>query len=454
MTEYHTTGNGAITVHELNSRITALISGAPALRNVWVVGETSDLRVNPHCYFELIEKDANGDSKARIRAICWASQWRFVAAKFESATGARLTSGMKVMMLVSVNYHPSYGMSVLVSDVDPTYTIGDAVRRRNEILQRLNAEGLLERQRSLMWPMPATRTAVVSARGAAGYGDFINQLFTNSHRIKFEVKLFPAVMQGERTVPTVMDALTRIAADADNWDGVVIIRGGGATTDLEAFDNYGLAAAIANFPLPVIVGIGHERDITVLDYVANMRVKTPTAAAEWLINRGRRMLDALDNACQAVLTAVQNRIASDREQLARLSATVPGAVKTALAASDMRLQRAALTLSADIRTAIEPRRHKLDALAQAIPPAVGNVLYLAKGRLNAYELLVGALSPDKILNRGFTVTCDSSGRPVRDASALKAGQEITTYTASGSAKSRVTETSDNKLIQSSDKYGN
>lgn len=245
-----------------------------------MTAETSDVRRAAHCYLELIQKHpTTGEPVARVRATIWRSAFARIESDFMAATGSRLASGMKVRVLVSVNYHPAYGLSLNITDIDPVYTMGDLVRLRMEILSRLQKEGVLELNRSLDWPDVPLRIAVISAQGAAGYGDFVHQLYTNPRCLRFTTRLFPALMQGREAPASIIAALEDIAAEEENWDGVVIIRGGGATSDLASFENYDLAANIAQFPLPVIIGIGHERDVTVLDYVANMRVKTPTAAA-------------------------------------------------------------------------------------------------------------------------------------------------------------------------------
>ncbi len=278
----------AITLEEFARRIGKAIF-VPDTQKVWITAELSDVSVRGgHCYMELIEKDPErGTTRARMHGIIWSNNFKSVAPDFLAATGQKFDTGLKVMVLGSANMHPAYGLSVVITAVNPEYTMGDLLRRRREILDRLQQEGILEMHRNIGWCRVPLRIAVVSAPTAAGYGDFINQLYNNPSRLHFKVRLFPAVMQGVTAPATIISALETIAKQAGDWDGVVIIRGGGATSDLASFENYDLAAAIARFPLPVIVGIGHERDVTVLDYVANMRVKTPTAAASWLISRGK-----------------------------------------------------------------------------------------------------------------------------------------------------------------------
>ena len=305
----------AISLAEFNNRITALFASAPQIKDTWVTAELSDVRraANGHCYMELIQKDSeSGAAIARLRAVIWANVYSRLSADFTAATGQRFADGLKVMVCISAGFHRNYGLSATITDINPEYTMGDLLRQRREILMRLEKEGILELNRQLQWTEAPLRIAVISAKGAAGYGDFIHQLYSNPSHMKFHTELFAASMQGENTVPSVIAALEQIASDIGKWDGVVIIRGGGSTSDLNAFDNYELAANIAQFPLPVIIGIGHERDITVLDYVANMRVKTPTAAAEWLISRGKALLERINAIATDILTSAQSLITGSR----------------------------------------------------------------------------------------------------------------------------------------------
>lgn len=422
----------AISVLELNRRLSAAVAAAPGLQNVWVVAETSDLRMSGgHCYMELVEKSADGGTAARIRANVWANVWSRLSAQFLSVTGVRLASGMKIMACVTANYHPAYGMSVNISAIDPSYTMGEAVRRRNEIIARLQAEGSIGLNRQLRWAAPALRIAVISAQGAAGYGDFINQLYTNELRLAFTTQLFPALMQGDRAVASVLEALRQIGEQADDFDGVVIIRGGGATTELAAFDNYELANTIAHFPLPVIVGIGHERDITVLDYVANMRVKTPTAAAEWLIARGKAVLEALARAGNLIYQSVSQRLAGNREQLGRIEAALPGIVDARMLTARSVLQRHAMVLAQAVPRIVAPQRERLQALRQALALAPKVALAGAVQHLDARQALLKALSPEATLLRGFTITRGPDGHAVRPDNLPTAGQQITTVMAGG-----------------------
>lgn len=401
----------SITLLELNRRVTSAIAVTPALQGVWITAETSDLRSSGgHCYMELVQKDERtGTPLAKSRAVMWASAYQRLGAMFYAATGTRLRSDMKIMARVNANYHPVYGMSLVITDINPDYTVGDLARRRNEIIARLRAEGVFDMNRNLPWPQLPVRVAIVSARGAAGYGDFMKHLHGNPLRLRFHTELFEATMQGERTVPSVVAALEAIAARDGDFDCVVLIRGGGAVSDLASFDDYTLASNVAQFPLPVIVGIGHERDVTVLDYVANTRVKTPTAAAEALIGMASNAYERLRATGDAILTLVKDRIAGQRQQLAYYQGSIP-----ALA-----------------RSIVERNRQRLGPeIPAAVTAAVRSTFARANERLAALEVLLDTLSPEATLRRGYTIT-RVDGHAVTDADPLDPGTVITTTFAGG-----------------------
>lgn len=426
---------GYVTVAQLGTLISARLS-VPELRNVWVAGETSDVRVSGgHCYLELVDKDpATGRTTARMRGAIWANVFARLAAKFGHATGRTISAGIKIMVCGTVSYHPAFGMTFVISDIDPAYTMGEAERRRREILDRLAADGVMEMNRMLSWNHPSLRIAVISAQGAAGYGDFIHHLFANRARIRFSVKLFPAVMQGERTVPSVLAALTEIAQEAEQWDGVVIIRGGGATSDLLSFDDYTLASSVAQFPIPVIVGIGHERDITVLDYVANMRVKTPTAAAEWLTAQATTCLDRLKQIGNEILGCAAEKISGCMARLAYCEGALPGLAVNAVNMSRQRIERNALGLAEISSRRISPQLMRLDSISAALSTATQSIIERRRQSLTSSEMLLSALSPEATLRRGYTIT-RIEGKAVTSAAEIAPGVEMTTTFADGSVTS-------------------
>ncbi len=278
--------NEQLKLSELNGRVkqaVALSFTAP----LWVVAEISELKINRngHCYLVLIEKEEQGDGiVAQAKATIWSYTFRMLQPYFESTTGQPLTEGIKVLVSVSVEFHELYGYSLNIRDIDPTYTLGDMARRRKEIITRLQADGVFEMNKELELPLVPQKIAIVSSETAAGYQDFMDHLTNNDGKYKFYTKLFPAIMQGNQAESSIIEALEQIYGHEDFFDVVVIIRGGGSQADLSCFDNYNLAYFITQLPIPVLTGIGHEKDDSIVDMVANTRLKTPTAVAEFLVN--------------------------------------------------------------------------------------------------------------------------------------------------------------------------
>lgn len=435
------TPDSPITLLDLMRRVGALVM-VPSTQGIWITAELSDVAVRGgHCYMELLQKDpATGQSVARARATMWANVHSRVATEFLAVTGQRFATGIKVMLRVSAQMHPVFGLSLNITAVNPEYTMGDLMRRRREILLRLQAEGILEANRQLPWPDVPSRIAIISAPGAAGYGDFLHQLYNNPSRLRFTTRLFPAVMQGERTPAAIISALDMIAAAQEEWDCVVIIRGGGATSDLMAFDDYNLAANIAQFPLPVVIGIGHERDVTVLDYVANMRVKTPTAAAEWLIARGNAALERLSRLAADLHRAISERVGGMRMQLAQYEALLPTLPLAAIERARMRLDLTLPIVSQLPSRHIRPRLMVLDHMADTLASASREVTRRATTRLDSLVAMVEALSPASVLRRGFSLT-RCNGVTLRRFADVVIGDTIETVTAEGSIISVVSATS-------------
>lgn len=427
----------SITLEEFTSRVAGAVNGTPGLSGVWVTAETSDVRRSGHCYLELVQKHpATGEPVARMRATIWRTAFARIDAAFTQATGRPFGSGIKVLVRVTASFHPAYGLSANITEIDPSYTLGDLVRRRQEIIARLRAEGIIDLNRQLEWPEVPLRIAVVSAPGAAGYGDFVHQLFTNASRLDFRVRLFPALMQGSVAAESIIEALERIAAEEDEWDGVVIIRGGGATSDLAAFESYELAANIAQFPLPVIIGIGHERDVTVLDSVANMRVKTPTAAAEWLIARGDDALGRLRELGSQIYMLASEMLAGSREQIARISASLPHLPERALRDATARLDRLAVMMGDAASGCLRPELSRLDVMAERLTSSVEGVMERQRARLDRIDGLVQVLSPQSTLARGYSIT-RVNGRAVTSSTEIRPGDTLHTTFASGSVESKV-----------------
>jgi exodeoxyribonuclease VII large subunit len=391
----------------------------------WVEAELSECRENGgHCYMELIEKDEHSNTPiARAAAKCWRQTWLMVKPYFERTTGQPLRAGMKVLLKVYAQFHESYGFSWIVSDIDPTYTLGDMARKRQEIIRQLKEEGVFDLQRELCIPTFAQRIAVISAPNAAGYGDFCRQLADNDYGFHFDVQLFPAVMQGEQVEQSIISALNAIysaisqeqtANSQKPFDVVVIIRGGGATADLSGFDTLALAENVAQFPLPIITGIGHDRDESILDMVANTRVKTPTAAAALLIDNLKQVLDRINNAQQRLSIAISTRLSALNTQLSTLQALIPNL---------------ALRLMGD-------QRHRIDMLAGRLPVAVERRLTNQKHLLESLSLKLQGFDPQLLLSRGYSITLHN-GRADRDPKQLKPGDEIETRVEHGTIVSTV-----------------
>ncbi len=427
-----------LSLSEFNARIEDHLNGKSNIQNQWVVAECSDLRLNRsgHCYTELIEKDDQGTTIAKIGAAIWAGTYRQLYHKFLQSTGQVLATGMKVLVNVTASFHRLYGVKVVINDIDPSYTMGDMERQRQEILKRLTTDGVIDMNKQLPLPEVPQRIAIVSAAGAAGYGDFMNQLQGNPYGLQFYTCLFHAVMQGAQTVPTVMAALDRINRHIDLFDCVVIIRGGGATSELNSFDNYDLAATVAQFPLPVIVGIGHERDVTVLDYVAAIRVKTPTAAAEWLIQQGANALARLDELQDAVVTAVRETVSQAREHLAYFTSMIPAAARHIIDTNRIRLDNYATNIPFAATGLIATQRMRLERAGERIEESVIRTLQREQQRLQALTDKAALLSPEGTLRRGYALV-RTGDKCVTAASQLQPGDNITIQFASGSADATV-----------------
>jgi len=369
-----------MTLYELNRLVREAIEDSMA-REYWVEAEVAECReARGHCYLELIEKDEQTTTPiAKASAKCWASKWAVVKPYFERTTGQRLVAGMKVLLKVYPQFHEAFGFSWIVTDIDPTYTLGDMARQRQEIIRQLKAEGVFDLQKELTLPLFCQRIAVISSETAAGYGDFCHQLAENPYGFQFETHLFSAIMQGEGIEGSIINALTRIYDTA--FDCVVIVRGGGATSDLSGFDTLALAEHVANFPIPIITGIGHERDECILDMVSHIRVKTPTAAAALLIEHLKGVFDAVNQVQDRITRAAQ-------QQLAAVG-------------------------------------YQLTALEQRIPMLIERRMTNAFHQLQLIEERVKGLDPQVLLSRGYSITLHH-GRVVRDASALAPGDEIET----------------------------
>lgn len=367
----------------------------------WVEAELSECRERSgHCYMELTEKDENTNTPiARASAKCWRQTWQLLQPAFERTTGQSLRAGLKVLLKVYAQFHEAFGFSWIVTDIDPTYTLGDMARKRQEIIRQLKEEGIFDLQRELPLPIFCQHIAVISADGAAGYGDFVRQLEDNAYGLHFDVTLFPAVMQGEQVEQSIIAALDGIYSltsdlrHQTSFDAVVIIRGGGATADLSGFDTLALAEHVANFPIPIITGIGHDRDESILDMVSNTRVKTPTAAAAFLIDHLKQTLDRITT-LQTLIPTLVSQVLSDG-------------------------------------------RHRIELLENRLSVAIERRFTDQKNLLRQLELMLQGFDPQLLLSRGYSITLHN-GKAVRDPQQLRPGDEIETRVEKGSFHSTIT----------------
>jgi len=469
-----------LTLHQLNDLIKEALAGAfPA--SVWVIAEVSELKENRngHCYLELIEKQG-AEIVARTRATIWSYTYRMLKPYFETTTGQFFTSGIKILVQVSVEYHSAFGLSLNIKDIDPVYTVGDMAMQRKEIINRLQSEGVFEMNKELELPLVPQKIAIISSATAAGYQDFMNQLDDNGFGFRFYTKLFQATTQGAETVPSIINALDRIFQYEDFFDAVVIIRGGGATADLSSFDNYDLAFNITQFPLPVITGIGHEKDDTIVDLVAHTRLKTPTAVAEFFINGMERFYDQMMEMEKEIIRLTRNTIDSNQKELEQAASTLNFVVtdfinrnQTQLTRKGNELQRTVKQFSFQKEHEINNLRHQIKSTLllwfsitktgieqkrQNLKHVVNESLISRKSELSHFKnLLKGRaekmifreqqhihfcentarlIHPENVLKRGYTLTL-KEGKIVKSVKQLNVNEEIETRFADGTVKSKI-----------------
>lgn len=404
----------ALTLSQLNRLVKNTIE-----RNMdfayWLQAEILSLSIRGHCYIELIENDEHSNTPiAKARANCWANQWSYISNNFLAVAGTPLRSGMKVLLQVRPTFHESFGFAWNVINIDPTFTVGDMQRKRELIMQKLKEEGILELQKELQFSAFAKNIAVISAEGAAGYGDFCRQLHDNPAGFAFKTELFDAVMQGENVEQSVINALNRIFQRQDQFDCVVIIRGGGSSADLAGFDSLPLAENVAQFPLPIITGIGHERDNSILDFISHTRVKTPTAAADLLIENLTSTLEILTSATERIARSVQSTI--QREQL--------------------RIQSYTERIPSLFSIVTTKENSRLDLLYTRIANAVGKSIELGKHQIQLYQEALRALDPTLLLNRGYSMTL-KNGKLITSIDQVNEGDIIITRLKKGELKTKV-----------------
>ncbi|MCL3781643.1 exodeoxyribonuclease VII large subunit [Prolixibacteraceae bacterium JC049] len=452
--------NNHITLSQLNGDIKEALSDAFE-QSIWVVAEIAELKVNRngHCYIELVEKDEVTDQiLARARATIWAFTYRMIKPYFESTTGQTLTSGLKVLIAVSVEFHEVYGFSLNIKDLDPTYTLGDMAQKRQAVINQLKEDGVFDMNKELELTELPQRLAIISSPTAAGYEDFVNQLTSSGNRFQFEYQLFPATMQGDQAVESIILALEHVFAREDEFDALIIIRGGGAQLDLYCFDNYDLAYHVAQIPIPVLTGIGHEKDDSVVDMVAHTRLKTPTAVATFLIDRYTEAEDKLLYLQDSFVQLVNNFLSTEQVRLQQNARLFAPSVKRLLTQSSHQLQNCAHQLEKHTRTFVNQQHHRIDTakndldylsqrvvnrnrqnlkhIAQELKLQLKNTLRQQENKLEMLDRTRKLLDPQQILKRGYSITFHN-GKLVKDIHLLKKGDEITTQVENGEVTSTI-----------------
>lgn len=429
-----------LTLYELNHLVKDVLESEMP-DEYWVEAELSECRESKgHCYMELIQKDERSATPiAKASAKCWVSKWMLIRPYFERTTGQRLHAGMKVLLKVYPQFHEAYGFSWIVTDIDPTYTLGDMARKRQEIIRQLKEEGVFDLQKELQLPLFCQNIAVISSETAAGYGDFCNQLTDNPYGFLFHTQLFPAIMQGDGVEQSVINALEEIfdiqSSLSDMFDCVVIIRGGGATSDMSGFDTLALAENVANFPIPIITGIGHERDESILDMVSYLRVKTPTAAAAFLIEHLKEVRDSIEDLQNRMIHCAQQKLSALNSNLSAIADVIPRLFSIVKTRQEARLDSLFSSLLSSIQQTILAQKSNLATFEQRIPMLIVDRRLTAEyHRLEMLEEKIKSLDPALLLRRGYSITL-FKGKAVRDPLALKKGDEIETRIEKGIIKS-------------------
>lgn len=401
----------SISLSELTAKISQGIKRVLP-QDYWIVAEINEIQVNraSHCYLNLIEKpDEESNPIAEMRAIIWANKYRLIASYFEDETGCQLSVGMKIMVLVTVEFHPVYGMSLCITDINPVYTIGEDEKRRMNIIRQLEEDGVMDMNKSIELPSVVQRIAVISSETAAGYQDFMSQLANNQYNIAFQTELFSAYMQGEQTESSIVAQLENIAQRESDFDAVVIIRGGGSRADLRWFDNYNIANNIAQFPLPVITGIGHDKDQSISDLVANTSVKTPTAAAEFIISVCVNFVARIEQQQENLEELVASILDEEYEKIVDLSDSLMHILKISLLKAENRLNN----------------------MQQTLLHIVNQCVFKEKSKIDLLEISLKSKNPHEILAQGYTISTLLDGTILRSSKNIEKGTKISTHFADG-----------------------
>jgi exodeoxyribonuclease VII large subunit len=451
----------ALTLSELNYNIRQALRGHFA-KAIWVVAEISEIKVNAsgHCYLELVEKDtANDKILAKSRANIWAYSFRLLKPYFETTARRSLEAGLKIMILVQVEFHEVYGLSLNITDIDPNYTLGDMARQRAEAIAKLQADGVYEMNKNLELPLVLQKIAIISSATAAGYEDFCKHLLQNDYGFYFQLKLFPAVMQGEEAVESIISALEKINSHIERYETVVIIRGGGSQLDLSCFDNYWLASHVAQFPLPVFTGIGHEQDESVTDLVAHSSMKTPTAVADYILSKSIEIEGYLQELKSQFTEFVMHRLSDENSKLMVLSLKFGPRINSILQKKEKELvsfygslrleweklhrktvsQLALINLQSrnSMKVRLNRTEQKLTFLFGRLKPLYRGYFKIHNLEINNLNELIETLNPQNILKRGFSITYHN-GKPLHNLSNVQSGDVIENKLEKGWLESKIT----------------
>lgn len=427
---------------------------------IWIVAEINTLthHRSGHCYLELVQKSKRTNSiEAQARATIWSSKFLFINSFFESETGSELAAGMNVMLQVTVTYHEVYGLSLNVIGINPTYTIGDMERAKKEIIDRLIKEDLFDLNKALTFPSVIQNIAVVSSASAAGYGDFVNHIQTNIYGYNINITLFEAIMQGENTESSVLNALSAIDNEYKKFDAIAIIRGGGSKNDLSWFDNYNISAAVAQSKLPVISGIGHERDESIVDMVANTRMKTPTAVANFIIDYNAEYeshIDAtandifmlahdilvakerqLDGLTMGILK-VRKRLANELEKCNTIFSDIRLALNSKIKEENILLKQISEKIEREPKLVLSEKEKELANIKSSLATSIRHKLEKANEKINFLEYRVTLNDPKTILKRGYSIS-KVNGKVVTSNSEIHEGDILETVLYDGSVRSVV-----------------
>lgn len=455
-----------LTLSELSYLIKSTIQSS-LTEEYWVTGEIAQINCHynsGHCYLDLVEKQDDATT-AKMRATIWASNFRQISSNFRTLTEQDLQAGLKILMLARVTYHEVHGLSLNIRDIDPRYTLGEMALKRRQIIEQLTKEGIIDKNRQLVLPPVIQNVAVISSITAAGYGDFLSRLNNNPYGYKFSRRLFQAYMQGEKAEESILRALKKCMRYKEHLDAIVIIRGGGSTVDLHSFDSYPLAKMIALSSVPVLTGIGHERDETVADRIANMRLITPTAVAEFLISKAKQFEDSIDDLRHRLITRTNTLLEGEKHYLKNLAESLSRhtrdylkATFTTLKNNIYMLQTCTLATLRDplvnliayegrLRNAseglIKNNYQKLKDFRKVIRVHPDHILSLQLKTLENFETKINLLDPHKVLKRGYSITY-LNGKALKDIESVRKDDIINTRLFSGSIISIVESTQEDK----------